>query len=106
MHLQKGLQLPTLAKMLNFWFQNNVGIHTGSPSHHHANTKDALETGPPSLCSHPWWVRGPSGVCTCLASNWVEDQLPEYVQMSGASFPTKENNKGKKQVVQFLFKQQ
>ena len=51
MHLQKGPQLPTLAKMLSYRFQTAVGIHTSSRSHHHANTKDALETGFPPVCA-------------------------------------------------------
>lgn len=53
MHPQKGPQLLTLAEMLNFWFQTNVGINTGSWSHHHANAKDALEIGSPQSCLHP-----------------------------------------------------
>lgn len=51
MHLQKVSQLPTLAKMLSYWFQTAVGIHTSSLSPHHANTKDALETGVPPVCA-------------------------------------------------------
>ena len=53
-----------------------------------ANTKEALEMG-----SHPRWIKRNPGVCMCLAPNRVEGQLPNYLQMSGAAFPSRGENR-------------
>lgn len=65
MHPQKGPQLLTLAEILNFWVQTDVGINTASWSHHRANTKMPWKQGLPSLaCTQ----EDNPGVCMCLPS--------------------------------------